>query len=134
MPIKLTRLLIKTHHMTSRKKISALTKAAGKYNVSVLLKVGSPPGIMLCEGVEGGRDGGKEEGGVKGWEGVVRRLRYKDIQLLEREEIPELALVRLGIREGDVLEIEEIKEFGRLLERDPGLFGWWRRGMGFVRD
>ncbi|CAG8977964.1 hypothetical protein HYALB_00001845 [Hymenoscyphus albidus] len=125
MATKLTRLLIKTHHMTSRKKISALTKAAGKYNVSVLLKVGSPPGIMFQ--VKGDGESGF-------WLIRPQRLRYKDMQLLEREEIPESALVRLGIREGDVLEIEEIKEFGRLLERDSGLFGWWRRGMGFMRD
>lgn len=59
--------------MTSRKKISAITKAAGKYNVSVLLKVGCSPGIMLCEGAEGGKDGGAgEAGGVRGWESVIR--------------------------------------------------------------
>lgn len=58
--------------MTSKKKIAAITKAARKYDVSVLLKVGSSPGIMLCEGVDGGKDGGAEGGGVRGWESVVR--------------------------------------------------------------
>lgn len=56
------------------------------------------------------------------------------MQLLKREEIPELSLAPLGIDEGDVWEIEEIKEFGKLLERDAELFAWWRRGMGFTRE
>jgi hypothetical protein len=59
----LSRILIKTHHMTSRKKISVITRAAKTHDCSVLLKVGSPPGIMLCEG---------EEAGVKEWETVVK--------------------------------------------------------------
>ena len=44
------RVLIKTHHMTSRKKILALTKAAKRLSCAVLLKTGGPPGIMLAEG------------------------------------------------------------------------------------
>ena len=44
------RVLIKTHHMTSRKKILAITKAAKRLSCSVLLKTGGPPGIMLAEG------------------------------------------------------------------------------------
>jgi hypothetical protein len=45
------RLLIKTHHMTSRKKILTLTRAASNLQCSVLLKTGPhPPGIMLAEG------------------------------------------------------------------------------------
>lgn len=44
------RVLIKTHHMTSRTKIQTITKAAKRLSCSVLLKVGDPPGIMLAEG------------------------------------------------------------------------------------
>jgi hypothetical protein len=44
------RILIKTHHMTSRKKILVITKAAKRLSTSVLLKTGGPPGIMLAEG------------------------------------------------------------------------------------
>jgi hypothetical protein len=44
------RILIKTHHMTSRTKIQTITKAAKRLSCSVLLKVGDPPGIMLAEG------------------------------------------------------------------------------------
>jgi hypothetical protein len=49
--------------MTSRKKISVIIRAAKTHECSVLLKVGAPPGIMLCEG---------DEVGVKEWETVVR--------------------------------------------------------------
>ena len=46
----LYRALIRTHHMTSRKKISALAKAAKQYNCAVYLKTGPhPPGIMIAE-------------------------------------------------------------------------------------
>jgi hypothetical protein len=45
------RILVKTHHMTSRKKILTLTVAAKNLKCSVLLKTGPrPPGIMLAEG------------------------------------------------------------------------------------
>jgi len=44
------RVLIKTHHMTSRKKILALTKAAKRLDCSVLIRTGGPPGVMLAEG------------------------------------------------------------------------------------
>lgn len=47
------RVLIKTHHMTSRKKILALTTAAKSLDVSVVIRTGGPPGIMICEGGEG---------------------------------------------------------------------------------
>ena len=48
--INLTRILIKTHHMTSLKKIEKITKAAKKLECAVLLKTGRPPGVMLAEG------------------------------------------------------------------------------------
>ena len=53
------RALIKTHHMASRKKVTAITKAAKKYNCAVYLKTGMhPPGVMLgeCDGEEGEED------------------------------------------------------------------------------
>jgi hypothetical protein len=40
--------------MTSRKKIAAISKSAAKHHCAVLLKTGSPPGVMLCEGMEDG--------------------------------------------------------------------------------
>ena len=59
----LYRALIKTHHMTSRKKITAITKAAKQYNCAVYLKTGMhPPGVMLGE-----CDGGEGEEDLKAW-------------------------------------------------------------------
>ena len=55
----LCRALIKTHHMTSRKKIMAITKAAKQYECAVYLKTGMhPPGVMIgeCDGQEGEQD------------------------------------------------------------------------------
>ncbi|TVY90211.1 hypothetical protein LAWI1_G003667 [Lachnellula willkommii] len=121
----LQRILIKTHHMTSRKKIAIITRATKRLECSVLLKVGANPGIMLCEG---------QQNHASEWETVVRKLRYKDMRLLKRESISELHLATLGVREGDVKEMEEVKDFAKFLEKDPRLFHSWRVGMGYVKD
>ena len=50
------RALIKTHHMTSRKKIMAIRKAAKQYNCAVYIKTGiRTPGVMIgeCDGEDG---------------------------------------------------------------------------------
>ncbi|KAG9238507.1 hypothetical protein BJ875DRAFT_450936 [Amylocarpus encephaloides] len=122
---KLSRILIKTHHMTSRKKISVITRAAKTLDCVIVLKVGAPPGIMLCEGANGN---------AKEWETVVRKLRYKDMQLMRRDEgIDRKHLVPLGIKDGYVREIPEIKEFAKFLEGDAGLYKWWRVWMGYTK-
>jgi hypothetical protein len=46
--------LIRTHHITSRKKVASLKKAAEKYACYALLRSGGSPGIMYCEGSEVG--------------------------------------------------------------------------------
>lgn len=46
--------LLRTHHITSRKKVAALTQAARKHEVYALLRSGGSPGIMY---VEGSKDG-----------------------------------------------------------------------------
>lgn len=45
----LHRALLKTHHMTSRKKIHAIAKAAKTLSCAVVLKTGRPPGVMIAE-------------------------------------------------------------------------------------
>jgi hypothetical protein len=54
--------LIRTHHITSRKKVAKLKQAAGLHGVFVLLRSSGSPGIMY---VEGGKDG------VVAWVDVV---------------------------------------------------------------
>ncbi|CZS88894.1 uncharacterized protein RCO7_04568 [Rhynchosporium graminicola] len=114
------RILIKTHHMTSRKKILALTKSAKRLSCAVLLKTGSPPGIMLAEGELAGD-----------WLEVVRKLRYKDFRLMKKELVQKRGL---DVEYGGVKELSSVKEFGAFLERgrervgdgDGDIFGWWR--------
>jgi hypothetical protein len=163
----LQRILIKTHHMTSHKKIAIITRATKCLDCSVVLKVGAPPGIMLCEGQEncanewetvvrvsseihfkhssnlgkcpqsGWATSSKRRrrnDGEKKTNGHAQKLRYKDMQLLKREEISEPHLSTLGVKEGDVREIEEIKDFAKFLEKDPSLYRAWRVGMGYVKD
>ena len=58
------RALIRTHHMTSRKKIQRLSKAAKAQQYSVVIKTGRPPGVMIAEG--------EERGNVQEWIDVVK--------------------------------------------------------------
>ena len=67
--------LIRTHHITSRKKVAKLRAAASHCNIYALLRSGGCPGIMYCEG---------SEAGVREWVGTVQRLRYKDFQLVRK--------------------------------------------------
>jgi hypothetical protein len=46
--------LIRTHHITSRKKVAKLKQAAGDNGVFVLLRSGGAPGIIYVEGTQEG--------------------------------------------------------------------------------
>ncbi|KAL4783887.1 hypothetical protein BJX76DRAFT_241505 [Aspergillus varians] len=131
--------LIRTHHITSRKKVSALKRAADGLDCFALLRSGGCPGIMYVEA--------KEKDAVESWVSVVRNLRYKDFQLVNR---PACAMVEeeQGVAEGKgkgggkkdrkdaelgtgLEEVESVKEFGNFMEK-RGVWQWWRRGMGYV--
>ncbi|KAK0119683.1 hypothetical protein ONS95_011119 [Cadophora gregata] len=116
---QIQRILIKTHHMTSRKKILTITKAAKRLSCSVLLKTGGPPGVMVAEGELAGD-----------WLEVVRKLRYKDYQLMKREDVGEKGL---DVGPGDVKELTGMKELGAFLERNREIYEWWRVGMGYKK-
>ncbi|KAK5164611.1 uncharacterized protein LTR77_009817 [Saxophila tyrrhenica] len=125
-PQQLWNALIRTHHITSRKKIAKLKQAATSYAVAVLLHSGSPPGIMYVEG---------SKTGVEEWVGNVNRLRYKDYQLAARPAVVER---EGGVGDVDAVgsgveETESVKEFGARMQR-RGVFGWWRRAMGYAGD
>lgn len=61
----LYRALIKTHHMTSRKKIAAIAKAAKSYNCAVYIRTGArPPGVMIAES--------EEDKGLRDWVDAVK--------------------------------------------------------------
>ena len=55
--------LIRTHHITSRKKVAVLKAAAKKLDVYALLRYGGSPGMMYVEG---------EEDGVRKWVEIVK--------------------------------------------------------------
>ncbi|KXG51698.1 uncharacterized protein PGRI_090910 [Penicillium griseofulvum] len=126
--------LIRTHHITSRKKVAALRRAADTHQCAVLLRSGGCPGIMYVEG-------GKER--VESWVDVVRRLRYKDFQLVTRPGVVEdegkgNENGNGNDKHGDkwdlaigLDEVESVKEFGGIMAK-RGVWNWWRRGMGYT--
>lgn len=117
--------LIRTHHITSRKKIAALKKAADAHNCFVLLRTGGSPGVMYVEG--------RREEDVGAWVNTVQRLRYKDYQLVTRPgprecETPEAGNVEV---EPGLREVDTVKEFGSVM-KERGCWEWWRKGMGYI--
>ncbi|KAK3902923.1 hypothetical protein C8A05DRAFT_43750 [Staphylotrichum tortipilum] len=113
--------LIRTHHITSRKKVAHLRKAAAKYDCYALLRSGGCPGIMYCKGTEEA---------VQEWVGTVQRLRYKDFQLASKPARIEAAVVKPEERTG-LFEVESVKEFAAAMEK-RGIAEWWKRGMEFA--
>ncbi|EKD21639.1 hypothetical protein MBM_00752 [Drepanopeziza brunnea f. sp. 'multigermtubi' MB_m1] len=121
----LQRILIRTHHMTSRKKILAITKAAQRFSCAVVLKTGrGPPGVMLAEG---------EGEGAREWLEVVRKLRYKDFHLVKREVVLRRGLV--GVEPGEVRELTSLRDLGALLQEEGNaeMYEWWRVHMGYKK-
>ncbi|KAJ5772774.1 hypothetical protein N7457_007670 [Penicillium paradoxum] len=122
--------LIRTHHITSRKKVAVLKRAADTHQCAVLLRSGGCPGIMYVEGQ-------KER--VESWVDVVRRLRYKDFQLVTRaaavEQEQEDGYEQSGKGSPGLAlgldEVESVKEFGGIMAQ-RGIWNWWRRGMGYT--
>ncbi|KAI6828026.1 hypothetical protein KC332_g6811 [Hortaea werneckii] len=119
--------LIRTHHITSRKKVAKLKQAASAQDVFVLLRSGSPPGIMYVEG---------ERRGTEEWVSTVQKLRYKDYQLAARPAEVEREGDRAKIQEeglnGEGLhETESVKDFAQQMH-DRGVFEWWRKAMGYT--
>ncbi|KAL9098030.1 MAG: hypothetical protein Q9163_006225 [Psora crenata] len=110
--------------MTSRKKISAIAKAAKKYDCAVSLKTGPhTPGLMIAECEEEGQEG------LEGWVGAVKRLRYKDYQHLRSERVE---TGRLNTPPGSVRQFETVKALATDLT-ECGVLEWWEQSMGFSK-
>ncbi|MCJ1268688.1 hypothetical protein MMC22_008576 [Lobaria immixta] len=100
----LHRALLKTHHMTSRKKIQAISKAAKSLSCAVVIKTGHPPGVMIAEcecedenhelDVMGKEENGKKwvagEGGrrLSEWVSAVKKIEEKLKNHVGRSRIP----------------------------------------------
>lgn len=134
--------LIRTHHITSRRKVSKLKDAAAKNEVYVLLKSGSPPGIMYVEGSKDGVE--KWVSTVQGSEidasvqyllfsNTMQRLRYKDYQLAARPALVHReSQVDIGqLPRPTFTEIGSVKVFGQYMD-SLGVLGWWREAMGYA--
>lgn len=113
--------LIRTHHITSRKKLARVKKAAASHSLQVLIRSGGSPGIMYAEG--------PDEAAVSSWVSFVQALRYKDFQCAQK---PAANQIRGGgpIKDGGFEEVTSVAEFGERMEQ-RGLGGWWRIGMGY---
>lgn len=115
--------LIRTHHITSRKKVAALKAAAKKLGCYALLRSGGVPGVMYVQS--------SERHAVQQWVDTVQGLRYKDYNLA----VPvaeQAGSSQLG-QEGSLEEVDSVKEMAARMH-DERLRAWWRKGMGFEKD
>ncbi|KAK4646272.1 hypothetical protein QC761_209030 [Podospora bellae-mahoneyi] len=113
--------LIRTHHITSRKKVAHLRKAAREFEVYALLRSGGCPGIMYCKG---------SEQGVKSWVGTVQRLRYKDFHLASKPSLT-LSPENQSQEPTGLFELSAINDFASAME-SRGIATWWRKAMDFT--
>lgn len=116
--------LIRTHHITSRKKVAALKAAAKKLDCYALLRSGGIPGVMYVES--------RLEKNAQDWVDTVHSLRYKDYQLVaptSRASDKSVPSVESGI----LKEVDTVKDFAAEMEA-KGLLLWWRTSMGFVHS
>lgn len=112
--------LIRTHHITSRKKLQRVRRAAAQHGVDhVLVRSGGAPGVMFGEG--------RDAAGLAEWVQTVQALRYKDFRCVARP----------ALTEGDGrlwasgwAETESLTVFGDEMQR-RGLGEWWKRAMGY---
>ncbi|RYP72758.1 hypothetical protein DL769_004374 [Monosporascus sp. CRB-8-3] len=114
--------LIRTHHITSRKKLQRVKRAARQLAIPfVLVRSGGSPGIMYAEG--------PDESGVAGWVNVVKSLRYKDFQCAQKP-ISHPVNVDKQIKDAGFNEVASVTEFSEVMQR-KGLTAWWEVGMGY---
>ncbi|KAL5614917.1 uncharacterized protein BROUX77_000754 [Berkeleyomyces rouxiae] len=122
---------IRTHHITSHKKVQRLRHAAQVLQVDfILLRFGGAPGLMYVES--------QNEQAVAEWVSVVHGLRYKDFRCLCKpapiqpsgniqQDYAAKADERL---ENGFHEVESVAEFGKQIDF-RGLRQWWQKAMGY---
>ncbi|KAH7149191.1 hypothetical protein B0J13DRAFT_550875 [Dactylonectria estremocensis] len=126
--------LIRTHHITSRKKVQRVRRAASQLKVDwVLIRSGGSPGIMFAES--------RDEVGLVEWVATVQALRYKDFRCAVRpgpasvdgEESRQKGASGVALRATGFDETESVAEFAKEMDI-RGLGAWWKRGMGYETD
>lgn len=138
--------LIRTHHITSRKKVAALRQAAKKHDVHVVLCSGKPPGIMYVKGIE--------QKSVQTWVDTVQvkhecavilhptrtdqsqSLRYKDYKVAQKtiraDSGPDTAM-DTAFEPGRLFEVESVRDFGNSMSKHR-VYDWWRSAMGYANS
>jgi hypothetical protein len=120
--------LIRTHHITSRKKVARLKAAAKVYQCFALLRSGGMPGVMYARA--------KEKAQVQSWVDTVHDLRYKDYQLVapvDAVRANETVEKDMNAKLGSLEETETVKDMAAQMD-SMGLLKWWRVAMGFQRE
>lgn len=113
---------IRTHHITSRKKVATLKAAAKKLECYALLRSGGVPGLMYIES--------DQENAVQAWVDTVHGLRYKDYQLAAPVSKTKTH-AKLNESQGILEEVDTVKEFAAEMDK-KGILLWWRKAMGFT--
>lgn len=117
---------IRTHHITSRKKVATLKTAAKRLEVATLLRSGGVPGLMYVRG------NSLED--LQSWVNVVHNLRYKDYRLIcSASKAPDSSCGEAGDNAFGIEEVDTVRDMGAAMER-KGLLDWWKKAMGFGVD
>ena len=114
--------LIRTHHITSRKKVAAIKAATKELQCYALLRSGGAPGVMFVQG--------KDRDTIQAWVDKVRNLRYKDFQLVSHVKPTTQGFVSPA--DGTLEEVSTVKEMASKM-KDSSLEEWWRTAMGFSK-
>ncbi|KUI59634.1 hypothetical protein VP1G_06886 [Cytospora mali] len=115
--------LIRTHHVTSRKKLQRVKKAAAHFDVPfVLVRYGGSPGLMYGES--------SDASSLGSWVSAVKDLRYKDFQCVYKPESKQLEDVPITppMSSSVFNETESVSEFGQIMDR-KGLGEWFKSGL-----
>ena len=117
--------LIRTHHVTSRKKLQRVKKAAAHFDIPfVLVRYGGSPGLMYAESHYGPNLGS--------WVSAVKDLRYKDFQCVYKPEMRSLmnedGPAAVAVPVGSFNETESVASFGQVMEH-KGLGEWFKVGL-----
>ncbi|KAI0205667.1 hypothetical protein F4808DRAFT_240489 [Astrocystis sublimbata] len=119
--------LIRTHHITSRKKLQRVRKAASQHALPfVLIRSGGSPGIMYAEGTETN---------VNSWVSFVRSLRYKDFQCPRKPAAIDITAPSSQTAQGTLSfeEVTSVADFRRRMDQ-RGLTAWWEAAMGYSEE
>lgn len=115
--------LVRTHHVTSRKKLQRVKKAAAHFDIPfVLVRYGGCPGLMYGESPDASSLGS--------WVSAVKDLRYKDFQCVCKPESKRLEEVPATppLPSGAFNETDSVSDFGQIMDR-KGLGEWFKTGL-----